>query len=65
MNVTVANWWAIFGSARQKLLGEFLAEFGTIGIAHDHGRHRTGPAEIVAFERTEHLVMSSALKPPR
>nr|WP_225311325.1 hypothetical protein [Microbispora cellulosiformans] len=56
MNVTVANRLAISGSVRQKLLVSPAPQLGAVRVAHDHGCHGAGPAEVVAVERLQQFL---------
>ena len=59
-NVTRAKRRWISGSARQKLFVELLGELGALRVAHDHGRDRARPAEVVRVEHGR----SSSIGPP-
>ena len=62
-NVVRAKTRAIAGSVRQKLLVSSSPELRPVRVAHDHRRHRRGPAQVVAVQRLQQLVDVLAAEP--
>ena len=56
MKVTRANCLGDLRIGAAEAVGQFLAEFRPVGIAHDRRRHGRGPAHVVVGEEVEQLV---------
>jgi hypothetical protein len=55
LKVTRANALAICRIRPAEAVRELLAEFRPVRIAHDGGRHRSGPAHVVVLEKLAEL----------
>ena len=45
-----------FGIGAAEAVGQFLAEFGPVRIAHDRRRHLRRPAHVIGFKKLKKLL---------
>ena len=62
--VTRAKLLGDFWIGHAEGIGQLLAQFRPVGIAHDDGGHGLRPAHVIGVKKVEELVDLRSLKPP-